>query len=48
MRVVMVELINGIQVGIEHVSGDDEDEYEGLICLNILCLRFIFMKMKET
>ena len=47
MRVVMVELINGIQVGIEHVSGDDEDEYEGLICLNILMFRFIFMKMKE-
>jgi len=47
MRVVLVELINGIQFGIEHVSGDDDEDYVNLIALNILCFRFIFMKMKE-
>jgi hypothetical protein len=47
MRVVVVELINGCQLGIEHVSGDEEDEYEGLIALNIFFFRFVFMKMKE-
>lgn len=47
MRVVVVELINGLQLGIEHVSGDEEDEYEGLIALNIFFFRFVIMKMKE-
>ena len=47
MRVVLVEMINGIQLGIEHVTGDDDEDYENLIALNILCFRFIFMKMKE-
>lgn len=48
MRVVVVELINGLQLGLEHVSGDEEDEYEGLIALNLFFFRFVFMKMKET
>lgn len=47
MRVVVVELINGLQLGLEHVSGDEEDEYEGLIALNLFFFRFVFMKMKE-
>jgi hypothetical protein len=47
MRVVLVEMINGIQLGIEHVTGDDDEDYENFIALNILCFRFIFMKMKE-
>jgi hypothetical protein len=47
MRVVLVEIINGIQLGIEHVTGDDDEDYENLIALNIFCFRFIFMKMKE-
>ena len=47
MRVVVVELINGLQLGLEQVSGDEEDEYEGLIALNLFFFRFVFMKMKE-
>lgn len=47
MRVVFVELINGCQLGIEHVQGDDEDDYVGLIALNLFFFRFVFMKMKE-
>ena len=44
--VVMLELINGLQFGIEHISGDEEDEYVGAVVVNIAILRFVFMKMK--
>lgn len=39
-----IDLINGLQVGIEYVASDPEDEEDySLIVLNILFLRFIFI-----
>lgn len=44
--VVLLELINGIQLGIEHISGEEDDEFSSAIVLNLSVLRFIFMKLK--
>jgi hypothetical protein len=46
--VVMLEFINGLQLGVEHMTGDEEDEYHYAIILNVTFLRFVFMKMKEN
>jgi hypothetical protein len=45
--VVMLELVNGLQVGMEHIAGDDEDEFHYVVLLNLVILRFVFMKMKQ-
>ncbi|CAB4132845.1 hypothetical protein UFOVP249_49 [uncultured Caudovirales phage] len=44
--VVLLELINGIQLGIEHIPGEEDDEFTYAVVLNLTVLRFIFMKMK--
>ena len=46
IMVVLLELINGIQLGIEHISGEEDDEFSSAIVLNLSVLRFIFMKLK--
>jgi hypothetical protein len=43
--VVMLELINGLQFGVEHISGEEDDEYHYAIVINFAILRFVFMKM---
>lgn len=45
--VIMLELVNGLQFGVEHISGEEDDEYHYAIVLNIAVLRFVFMKMKQ-
>jgi hypothetical protein len=45
--VVMIELVNGLQFGIEHISGEDEDEYHYAIVVNIAFFRLVFMKMLQ-
>jgi hypothetical protein len=45
--VVMLELVNGLQFGVEHISGEEDDEYHYAIVVNISFFRFVFMKMKE-
>lgn len=45
--IVMLELINGLQFGVEHIPGEQEEEYHYAIVLNVAFLRFVFMKMKE-
>jgi hypothetical protein len=45
--VVMLEFINGLQLGVEHISGEEDDEYTYAIVLNITFLRLVFMKMKQ-
>lgn len=46
--VVLLELINGLQFGIEYINGEEEDEYTHAIVLNIAVLRFVFMNMKQS
>lgn len=47
--VVILEFINGLQFGLEHISGEeDEDEYHYAIVVNFALLRIVFMKMKEA
>ena len=45
--VVMLELINGLQLGVEHIAGEEDDEYHYAIVLNVTFLRLVFMKMKQ-
>jgi len=45
--VVMLELINGLQAGVEHISGEEDDEYHYAIVVNLALFRLVFMKMKE-
>jgi len=46
--VIMLELINGLQFGVEHISGEEDDEYHYAIVVNLAILRFVFMKMKQN
>lgn len=45
--VVMIELINGLQFGVEHLSGEEDDEYHYAIVVNLSIFRLVFMKMKQ-
>lgn len=45
--VVMLELVNGLQFGVEHISGEEDDEYHYAIVVNLSIFRLVFMKMKE-
>jgi hypothetical protein len=45
--VVMLELVNGLQFGVEHISGEEDDDYHYAIVVNLSFFRFVFMKMKE-
>jgi hypothetical protein len=45
--VVLLELINGLQFGVEHIGGEEDDEYHYAVVLNLSLFRFVFMKMKE-
>ena len=45
--VVILELINGLQFGVEHITGEEDDEYHYAIVLNLSLFRLVFMKMKE-
>ena len=46
MTAIILELINGLQFGVEHIGGEEDDEYHWAIVLNVLILRFVFMNMK--
>ena len=43
--VIVTELINGVAFGIEHVPGDEEDDFNWLIAVHFLCFRMCFYKM---
>jgi hypothetical protein len=45
--VVMLELVNGLQFGVEHISGEEDDEYHYAVVINFSIFRLVFMKMKE-
>jgi len=45
--VVMLELVNGLQFGVEHISGEEDDEYRYAVVINFSIFRLVFMKMKE-
>jgi hypothetical protein len=42
---LVLELFNGIAFGIEHVSGEEEDDFSWMIAVHILCIRACFYKM---
>lgn len=44
--IVMLELINGLQFGVEHIGGEEEDEYHYAIVVNLSVFRLVFMQMK--
>jgi hypothetical protein len=46
---ITIELINGLKVGLEHLSFEDdeeEDEVSGVVILDILFLRMSFVSYK--
>lgn len=45
--VVVLELVNGLQFGVEHISGEEDDEYHYAIVINFSIIRLVFMKMKQ-
>jgi hypothetical protein len=45
--IVMLELINGLQLGIEYIGGEDDDEFTHAVVVNLALLRFVFMSMKQ-
>jgi hypothetical protein len=44
--VVVLELVNGVQLGIEYVSGEEDDEYTHAVVLNLSVFRLVFLNMK--
>jgi hypothetical protein len=45
--IVLLELINGVQFGVEHIGGEEDDEYHYAVVVNLSICRLVFMKMKE-
>jgi hypothetical protein len=43
----MLELINGLQFGIEYIGGEADDEYHSAVVVNLSVFRLVFMNMKE-
>jgi hypothetical protein len=41
---VVLELINGLAFGVEHVAGEEEDDFNWMIAVHILCFRFCLYK----
>lgn len=39
--------VNGLVLGLEHVLGDDDEDWTWGIVLQFLCLRIWFFKLKE-
>jgi hypothetical protein len=44
--VVILELINGLVFGVEHIAGDEEDDFSYVIGIHFLCFRLAFYKDK--
>jgi len=40
-------IINGLMLGIEHTTGDEEDEFEYVIVVNILIFSIAWVKWKD-
>lgn len=46
---IQAQLINGLSLGVEHISGDpedDDDAVEYAIVFHLLLLRLMFVKLK--
>lgn len=41
---LILELFNGVAFGIEHVSGDEEDDFSWMVAVHFLCLRLCLYK----
>jgi len=48
MTQVSVELINGLKLGVEHISADDfDDEVEWMIAIDLLIIRIAILRYKD-
>lgn len=43
---VQFAMINGIKIGIEHVSAEDDEDIAYLIVLDLIVFRFVFIKYR--
>lgn len=44
---LVFELINGMKLGIEHVSGDEDDDWNYAIVIDFLLFRLGFFSNRE-
>ena len=47
MTAFTFELINGLKVGIEHVTFDDDDGVDWVVVLDLLIFRFCFLRYSD-
>jgi hypothetical protein len=43
---ITLELLNGIVFGVEHLTGEDEDEFEWVVVIHLSFFRLVFLKLK--
>ena len=44
--IISLDFINGLVLGLEHIVGEEEDDVHWMILVNLLLVRFCFMKFK--
>ena len=45
--IIAFGLVNGMVLGIEHMSGDEDDDEQYLIVIHLLIFRITMIKYKE-
>ena len=45
---ISFEIISGLTVGMEHDSGNDEDEYNWLVAIHLGIFRILFISFKQA
>lgn len=45
---IFLDFVTGLTLGLEHISGDEEDEFTWAIALHLGIVRVVFMKMPAT
>jgi hypothetical protein len=43
---ISFDFVSGLVFGLEHVAGDDEDDYEYMIAAHLLLIRIVLLKNK--
>lgn len=44
---IFLDFVSGLTFGLEHIAGDEEDEFTWAIALHLGIVRVVFMKVIE-